>query len=165
MSSQNTNTPSKALVDQLEKAIKAIDSKKHEEAQSLLDTLSLSCRELGDTQIQSVTQKYLSILKRKKMLAQPRSSDAMMDIQIELNRRNSDQALSLINGESENQKNKAKLHYLKSLAFAQKGDADQCSLALNSAIGLDKNMVFLWRLEPDAQEMRKNQLFAFAEED
>jgi len=57
MSSQNTNTPSKALVDQLEKAIKAIDSKKHEEAQSLLDTLSLSCRELGDTQIQSVTQK------------------------------------------------------------------------------------------------------------
>lgn len=165
MSSKNATSPPRILIDQLETAIKAVDSKKYEEAQSLLDILSLSSKELGDTAIQSVAQKYLSILKRKRMLAQPRPDDPMMDIQIELNRKNCDQALSLIAAQVENPQNKAKLHYLKSLAYAQKGDAEQCSSALKSAIGLDKNLAFLWRLEPDAQEMRKNQIFAFAEED
>ena len=158
-------TLSKNLLDQLENAIKAVDSKRYEDAQTSLEALAVACKETGDNSIQSITQKYLSIVKRKKLLAKPRSADTMMDIQIELNRRNANQALSLIESQTETQRNKAKLLYLKSLAYAQKGNAEECSAALNSAITLDKNLVFLWRLEPDAQEMRKNQLFAFAEED
>ncbi len=157
--------PTKALTDPLNKVIMAVDAKKYDEAQDLLVALSQLCKESGDTQVQSVVHKYMSIIKRKKMLAEHRPADSMMDIQIELNRGRYDQALSLINSQIETHLNKAKLHYLKAIAFAQKGDAEQCKTSLDTAITADKNMVFLWRLEPDAEEMRKNQLFAFAEED
>ncbi len=156
-----TRTPSHPHAEELAKAIKLVDGQKYAEVVKALEHLAA---EVHDVSMKRQVRTYLELAKAKAHPAKAASEEPEVGVQVLLNRRDHAEALKAIAKALKADPKKADLHYLKAVALAQAGEAEPCAEALKQAIALDKDMLYLFRLEPDFAEFRKSPIFAFTEE-
>lgn len=154
----------KNLSNELSQAIQLMDKKQYPEALVLFQHILDTNKDGSNLSALSIAHKYISIIQHKSRKTDLGSSDVYLSAQVLLNQQKSQEALSLLDKVTASGKAKGLVLYLRSIAYAQLGSAEPCADALRQAMAEDPTVVFQWRLEPDAQEMRKNQLFAFADE-
>lgn len=153
-----TSTLSKALGDKLSKAIGLVDAKKHGEAESLLQELAKEAAEGRNLGVERTVRTYLRVCE----MAKPQKGGAAgpeMQAQLHLNRRETREALEVLDKALKGHKDRAQLHYLKALAHAQLGEAANAAAALGQAVELDNDLRFIYRLEPDFDAFRREAAF------
>ncbi|BDU72886.1 TPR end-of-group domain-containing protein [Mesoterricola silvestris] len=85
---------------------------------------------------------------------------AELSVQVELNRRAPEAALTLAEEGIKAHAGHAGLHYLKALALAQLDQAQPAADALSQAISLDPGLIYQFRLEADFDGLRHSAPFA-----
>lgn len=153
-----TSTLPKALGDKLAKAIQLVDGKKHAEAEGLLQELMKEAAEARHLGLERTAHTYLKVCEA----ARPGKGAAVpveLQAQLHLNRRESAEALELVDKALRSHKDRAVLHYLKALAHAQAGDGAAAAACLTQALGLDGDLRFVYRLEPDFDAYRREAAF------
>ncbi len=86
--------------------------------------------------------------------------NAEFSVQLLLNRKNPQAALEAVEKAIQVSPERASLHYLKALAFAQLGQGQESAEALGKAAELDSDILFQFRLEPDFDSIRHSGPFA-----
>ena len=149
------------LADELSKAVKLVDGQKYAEAVKALEHLAAEAK---DVSMRRHIHTYLELARAKAHPAKPHAEEPEVEVQVLLNHHAHSEAIKALDKAIKSQPKKADLHYLKAVALAQAGEAEACATALKQAIALDKDMLYLFRLEPDFAEFRKSPIFAFTEE-
>ena len=149
------------LADEFAKAVKLVDGQKYAEAVKALEHLA---EEAKDVSLRRQIHIYLELARAKAHPAKAASEEPEAEVQALLNHHSHAEALKSLAKALKAQPKKADLHYLKAVALAQAGEAEPCAEALKQAIALDKDTLYLFRLEPDFAEFRKSPVFAFTEE-
>lgn len=145
------------------KAVKLVDTGKYPEAVKALEELMGAALEAGDWAVKRRAQIYLLLAQAKVNPPAVAALDSLTEIQACLNRHATDEALKLVDKAIKTHPAVGSLHYLRSVAFAQTENVEECALSLKKAMELDANFVFQWHMEPDFNAIRKSPLFAFTE--
>jgi tetratricopeptide (TPR) repeat protein len=149
------------LAEELAKAVKLVDGQKYPEAIKALEGLEAQAT---DVSMRRHIHTYLELARSKAHPAKAKGEEPEVEVQVLLNRHAHAEALKALEKALKAQPKKADLHYLKAVALAQAGHAEPCAEALKHAIALDRDTLYLFRLEPDFSEFRKSPIFAFTEE-
>jgi tetratricopeptide (TPR) repeat protein len=153
-----TSTLPKALGDKLAKAIALVDGKKPAEAEGLLQELAKEAAEARHLGLERTVQTYLKICEA----ARPSKGPAIapeLQAQVHLNRRETREALELLEKALKAHKDRATLYYLKAVGHAQAGDGAAAAAAMTQALELDGDLRFVYRLEPDFDAYRREAAF------
>lgn len=150
------------LGEQLEKAIALLEGKKYAEAAKAFKALQGASTDRGLLGLERTVRTYLALIPDASAgAAAPETPE--MEAQVLLNRGDVDQALSLLDKAVKAHAGKAQLHYLRGLALARKGQAEDSAEALKKAFSLDAELVFVYGLETDFDAMRRQPAFAALE--
>ena len=90
----------------------------------------------------------------------PAKETAEFSIQLLLNQKSPQAALDAVDKALQAGPERVALHYLKALAHAQLGQTQESAEALGRAAGLDPDILFQFRLEPDFDSIRHSGSFA-----
>ena len=90
----------------------------------------------------------------------PTKETPELSAQLLLNHKNTAAALEGLDKALKAGPERATLHYLKALAHAQLGQVQESADALGQAMGLDPDIIFQFRLEPDFDGIRHSGPFA-----
>jgi tetratricopeptide (TPR) repeat protein len=90
----------------------------------------------------------------------PGAEVAEMSAQLLLNQKNPQAALEALDNGIKALPERAALHYLKAVAYAQLGQVQESADALAKAAEFDADMLFQFRLEPDFDSIRHSGPFA-----
>lgn len=155
--------PPSPLAAAFAKAVKLADSGKHAEAAKALGDLTKEAQAAGDWALKRRAQVYLALCESHLHPPKASTADPIVEIQACLNRRNSDEALKLLEKALKAGPAKPILHYLRAVAFAQAENVEASAESLKKAVELDADLVFQWHMEPDFNPIRKSPLFGFTE--
>ncbi len=104
---------------------------------------------------------YLAAIQARIQERGAASKTAMeMDVQLMLNRKEAEAALSRLEPAVKADPKRAQLHYLKAIAHAQLGQGQESAEALARAVALDADLLYQFRLEPDFDAVRHSGSFA-----
>lgn len=157
------STLPKALDSQLAKALGLVEAKKYGEAAELFESLVESAKESGNLGLQRTVRNYLSVCHEHTSKTSKGHPSPDAEAQWLLNQGNSKAALTVLDKALKAAPNHAALHYLKASAHAQAGEAEASAEALNRALLLDGDLLNLYRLEPDFENVRNQAPFASIE--
>ena len=144
-------------------ALGLFEAGNHGEAAKALEAAMLAAQETGEWAVKRRAQIYLGLAQAKQNPAKAVKPTNLVEIQASLNRRNTEEAMKLIDKELKDHPTLAVAHYLRSLAFAQTDNAEASADSLKRALELDPDLVFQWHMDPDFNGIRKSTLFAFTE--
>lgn len=153
-----TSTLPKALGDKLSKAISLVEAKKHGEAEVMLQELAKEAAEGRHLGLERTARTYLIVCAAAKPVKGPAPSPEMQ-AQLHLNRRESKEAIEILDKALKAHSDWAQLHYLKAIAFAQLGDVASTAAALGKAVELNNDTRFVYRLESDFDAFRREPAF------
>lgn len=145
------------------KAITLVDGGKHAEALKALESLMTDAQAAGDWAMKRRAQVYHALCAAKAAPAKAAAADHLTEIQACLNRRDTAEALKLIEKAVKAHAGQGSLHYLRAVAFAQQDNVEASAESLRKALELDHDLVFQWHMEPDFNAIRKSPLFGFTE--
>ena len=103
---------------------------------------------------------YLTAIRARQEQGEAPKPAAELAVQLLLNRRDPAAALAKADEALAAQPDRASLHYLKALACALQGHAQESAEALTRAVELDPGLLFQFRLEPDFDGVRHSGSFA-----
>ncbi|MGA2083096.1 MAG: tetratricopeptide repeat protein [Holophaga sp.] len=104
---------------------------------------------------------YLAAIQaRLRERGEPSKEAVEMTIQLLLNRKDAETALARIEKALGAASGRPALHYLKAVAHAQLGQAQESAEALARAVELEPDLIFQFRLEPDFEPVRHSAPFA-----
>jgi tetratricopeptide (TPR) repeat protein len=103
---------------------------------------------------------YLAAIRARQEQGEASRPAPELAVQLHLNRRDLDEALAKAGEALAAQPDRASLHYLKALAYALQGSAQESAEALARAIELEPGLLFQFRLEPDFDGVRHSGPFA-----
>ena len=146
-----------------EHALGQFEAGKHAEAAKALEAVVGAADEAGEWAVKRRAQIYLGLAQTKQNPPKAVKPTALVEIQASLNRRNTEEAMKLIDKEVKDHPTLAVAYYLRSLAFAQTENVEASADSLNRALELDPDLVFQWHMDPDFNAIRKSPLFAFTE--
>ena len=152
-----------ALATAFAKAVKLVDSGKHVEAVKALESLMQEAQAAGDWAMKRRAMVYLSLSESKVHPPKAAVADPVTEIQACLNRRETSEALKMVEKALKTHPTKGCLHYLRAVAFAQSENTEASAESLKKALELDADLVFQWHMEPDFNPIRKSPLFGFTE--
>ena len=155
--------PEHPLAAAFGKAVKLLDAGKAADAGKAFQDLIKEAEAGGDWAMKRRAQVYAALAEGKAHPAKPATADSISEIQACLNRRQTTEAMKLLDKELKAHAGKAVLHYLRAVAFAQSEQVEPSAEALRKALDLDGDLVFQWHMEPDFNAIRKSPLFAFTE--
>jgi tetratricopeptide (TPR) repeat protein len=147
----------------LAKGMELVDTGKHAEAVSVLEPLVREAQASGDWAMKRRAQVYLTLAKEHLSPAKAGGTDPMTEVQVLLNRRSHQEALTRLDKLAKDRPTLGLIHYLRAVAFAQAEQAEAAAEAMKKALELDPDLLYLWHMEPDFAAMRKSPLFAFTE--
>lgn len=150
------------LGEQLEKAIAMVENKQFEEAEPALKALLASAAQHGILGLERTVRTYQSLIPQKA------TKQAVVDAPelgalLLINQGDSDGALAILDKALKSHAGQAKLHYLRGLVLARKGNSEASAEALKKAFELDSEFVFVYGLETDFDAMRRQPAFAALE--
>lgn len=145
------------------KAVKLVDAGKHAEAVKALETLMHEAQAGGDWAMKRRAMVYLSLSEAKVHPPKATAADPVTEIQACLNRRETAEAIKMVDKALKSHPTQGPLHYLRAVAFAQSENVEASAESLKKAMELDSDLVFQWHMEPDFNPIRKSTLFAFTE--
>ena len=103
---------------------------------------------------------YLAAIQaRLQERGEPSKESGELAIQLMLNRKDAEAALARAEKALGAAPERAALHYLKAVAHAQLGHAQESADALARAVDLDPDLVYQFRLEPDFEGVRQSAPF------
>jgi len=153
-----TSTLPKSLGDKLTKAVALVEAKKPAEAEALLQELVKEAAAEGNLGVERTARTYLRVCEAAKPAKGPGPAPELQ-AQLHLNRRETKEALEILDKALKAHKDRAQLHFLKAIAHAQLGDAAASAGALTTAVQLDDDLRFIYRLEPDFDIFRREAAF------
>jgi len=145
------------------KALNLVETGKYAEAAKALETLAQEAQAAGDWSMKRRAQVYHTLAESKINPAKAAAVDAVTEVQACLNRRETEEALKLVEKALKAHPQSGPLHYLRAVAFAQAENTEAAAESLKKAVELDGDLVFQWHMEPDFNAIRKSPLFAFTE--
>lgn len=148
------------LHDEFGKGMKLFEQGKRAEAAKVFEAVVGKAREAGEVHLLRSAQTYLH-LSSEAGNAQEEKLSAEMEAQLELNRKDPKAAIAALDKALKNHPKEAKLHYLKAVALAQEDQEEASAASLKAALELDSSLAYVFRLEPDFEEMRGSSAFAF----
>jgi predicted Zn-dependent protease len=150
------------LAEEFAKAIKQLEQGKASEAAKALEGLVAKAHEQGQWHLKRSAQSYLNLALRQTTTPKETKLTAEAEAQLLLNRKDAKGALALLDKALKAQPQQAKLHYLKAVALAQLEQDEPCAASLKTALELDADLTYLFRMEPDFEDMRDHPAFGFA---
>ena len=103
---------------------------------------------------------YLAAIRARLDSGEAAQQAPEMGVQMLLNRKDPAAALAKAEAALAGTPGRAILHYLKGLAFAQQGLAQESAEAVAKAVELDPDLLYQYRLEPDFDAVRHSGPFA-----
>jgi tetratricopeptide (TPR) repeat protein len=103
---------------------------------------------------------YLAAIRARQEHGEAPKPTPEMAVQLLLNRKDPAAALDKVAEALAAQPDRASLHYLKALAYAQQGLGPESAEALAKAVELDPALLFQFRLEEDFDSVRHTSAFA-----
>lgn len=156
-----SNAPAGAPEAALAEALKLFHEGKAEAARTALEGLLEKAREQGSLGLERTAQIHLKALESRMGAKKPaEATNPEGEAQVLLNRREGQEALSLLDAALAKQPTRAQLSFLKAVALAQLGQAEASAEALNRAIELDAAFLHIFRLETDFDDIRATAPFA-----
>jgi predicted Zn-dependent protease len=149
------------LETMLAKALDQFNAGKLKEAQAAFEALLEETAKTEEYRLGRTVQGYLKAIQAR-LESQGASTPqaAELTVQVELNHRDPDAALALVEAGLKAHPDHAGLHYLKALALAQLDQAQPAADALTQATSLDPGLIYQFRLEADFDGVRHSAPFA-----
>jgi len=153
----------KALDSQLTKALGLVGSKHYAEALEIFKALVGPAKEAGNITLQRTLHNYLVVCEHKTAKAPKGAASPEGEVQWLLNKKDSTSALALLEKSIKAAPTSGILQFLKSTAHAQLGDAEASAEALTRSLLLNSDLIHLYRLETDFDDVRNTAPFAAIE--
>ncbi len=150
------------LAEEFAKAIKLMEAGKGADAAKALEGLVTKAHEQGQWHLKRSAQSYLNLAHRQTATPKETKLSPEAEAQLELNRKDPKAALATLEKALKTHPKEAKLHYLKAVALAQLEQDEPCAASLKAALELDADLTYLFRMEPDFEDMRDHPAFGFA---
>jgi tetratricopeptide (TPR) repeat protein len=148
------------LHDEFGKGVKLFEQGKRAEAAKVMEGVAAKARETGEVHLLRSAQTYQGLC-AEEAHAKSVSLPADFEAQLELNRKDPKAAITALDKALKAQPKDAKLHYLKAVALAQLDQEEESAASLKAAVELDPSLAYVFRLEPDFEEMRGSTAFSF----
>ncbi|HJW34943.1 MAG TPA: hypothetical protein VJ505_16455 [Holophagaceae bacterium] len=150
------------LAEDFAKAIKQLEAGKGTEAAKAFEALAAKAQEQGQWHLKRSAQSYLNLALRQTSTPKEAKLTPEAEAQLDLNRKDPKAALATLEKALKAHPKEAKLHYLKAVALAQLEQDEPCAASLKAALELDADLTYLFRMEPDFEDMRDHPAFGFA---
>lgn len=150
------------LAEDFAKAIKLMEAGKGTEAAKAFEALVTKAHEQGQWHLKRSAQSYLNLALRQTTAPKETKLTPEAEAQLDLNRKDPKAALTILEKALKTHPKDAKLHYLKAVALAQLEQDEPCAASLKTALELDADLTYLFRMEPDFEDMRDHPAFGFA---
>ncbi|WP_306600782.1 hypothetical protein [Geothrix sp. 21YS21S-2] len=145
----------------LAKALEQFNAGSLKEASAAFGTLLEEAIKREELRLGRTAQGYLKAIQaRLENLDASLPQTAELSVQVELNRREPEAALTLVEEGLKAHPGHAGLHYLKALALAQLDQAQPAADALTQATTLEPGLIYQFRLEADFDGLRHSAPFA-----
>lgn len=141
------------LGDQLAKAISLAEAKKFTEAAPALETLAKEAKERGLLGLERTVRTYQALLPAKTKAKAESAPE--MEAQLLLNHGDLDGALAMVDKALKGDAANANLHYLRATVLARKEQAEPSAESMRKAMELNPDYIFIYRLEPDFEAIRR----------
>jgi len=155
-----STTLPKELESALSKALAALTGGKPEEAAKGFGELVEKSAAQGLVGLERVSRGYLTAAQARLKKPGKEQADPVLDLTILLNEGESELALERVDKALKGHGSMGSLHYLKATALAQMGRFEEAAESLTTARGLNPDLGWIWRLEPDFARARTNPAFA-----
>jgi len=160
-SSENPPAQVAPLEKMLAQALELFSTGKLKEAAAAFETLLEQSAKTEEFRLGRTAQGYLkAISTRLEALEVNAPQVAELTAQFELNRKDPEAALALVEAGLKAHADHAGLHYLKALALAMQDEAQASAEALAKATSLDPGLIYQFRLDADFDGVRHTAPFA-----
>lgn len=150
------------LAEEFGKAVKQFEAGKHADAAKAFEGLIAKAQETGQWHLKRSAQGYLAICHRHTQAPKEPKRAPEVEAQMLLNAKDAEAALKVVDKALKAHPEMAKLHYLRAVALAQLDQEDPCAASLKTALELDSDLTYQFRMEPDFEDMRDHPAFGFA---
>jgi tetratricopeptide (TPR) repeat protein len=148
------------LEDLFSKGVQLMNAGKPAEAIAAFQQLESEASAQGQVAMARSARIRIMALRERQDQEESKDVSSEMSALIRLNRQEPDEALKFIEKALKTRGGDVKLHYLKAIALAQKGEAEASAAALGIALQSDANLVHLFRSERDFDQVRGQAPFA-----
>jgi hypothetical protein len=142
----------------LEKALELLYSGKAE-AGPAFEALAKEAAEIGRFGLARTAMNYRKAIERRSAPDAEVAMEVELEVSVLVNQKAWESALTVINGAISGGSTKGLLHYLKALVLAQTGCEEESAASMKTAVSLDRSMLFLYKLEPDFNLVRRHRAF------
>lgn len=157
--------PENPLGVKLGEALALFHKGKNADAEKALSKLVSEARDAEDFGVLHTVRATLAALEAKKAKTESGKVDLTLLAAYHLNRKESQEALEVLDKAIKADSGQARLHFLKAAALAQLNQAEDSAESLQKAVAIDSAMKALFRLERDFDGLRHQSAFAAFERD
>ena len=150
------------LAEAFAKAVKLVEAGKHAEAAKAFEALVAQAQDSGQWHLKRSALGYLAICQRHVQAPKEPKRSPEAEAQMCLNAKDAEGALKVVDKALKAHPEGAKLHYLKAVALAQLDQEEACAASLKTALELDADLTYPFRMEPDFEDVRDHPAFGFA---
>lgn len=155
-----SSATARPLEDLFSKGVQLMNAGKPAEAVAAFQQLESEASAQGQVGMARSARIRITAMGGREDKGEPKDVSPEMSALIRLNRQEPDEALKFIEKALKTHAGDAKLHYLKAIALAQKGEVEASASALETALQSDANLVHLFRSERDFDQVRGQAPFA-----